>query len=188
MTPTVPTCPHCSLRSTRARNAPHTLTCVVVGTGGHVGTTLRAATDAPRMIRCCVDCLPRGRLMGRRHVEVATPPLALRRAEAAAALALSVETFDAHVRPELPVICVASVVTYPVTALQAWLARHEERPAATRSGGPHDRLHVHRAATDEPAAPAPARDARRCRPRRGHARPRPAPRRTVRAAGVRRDE
>jgi hypothetical protein len=68
--------------------------------------------------------------MGRRHVEVAVPPLALRRAEAAAALALSVETFDAHVRPELPVIRVAGVVAYPLSGLQAWLARHEERPAA----------------------------------------------------------
>jgi hypothetical protein len=68
--------------------------------------------------------------MGRRYVEVATPPLALRRAEAAAALGLSVETFDAHVRPNVPVTRVAGVCIYPLTGLQQWLARHEERPAA----------------------------------------------------------
>ncbi len=69
--------------------------------------------------------------MGRRHVEVAVPPLALRRAEAAAALGLSVETFDEHVRPDLPVIRVAGVVAYPVRGLHEWLERHEEQPAST---------------------------------------------------------
>ncbi|MGI8624511.1 MAG: hypothetical protein ACR2NB_13760 [Solirubrobacteraceae bacterium] len=70
--------------------------------------------------------------MGRRHVEVVVPPLALRRAEAAAALGLSVETFDDHVRPALPVVRISGVVVYPLSGLQAWLARHEERPAGDR--------------------------------------------------------
>jgi len=69
--------------------------------------------------------------MGRRHVEVPVPALALRRAESAAALGVSVETFDQHVRPELPVIRVAGVTAYPVSGLQAWLERHEEQPAST---------------------------------------------------------
>lgn len=71
--------------------------------------------------------------MGRRHVDVPVPALALRRAEAAAALGLSVETFDAHVRPDLPVVRVSGVITYPLSGLQQWLARHEEQPASTHT-------------------------------------------------------
>jgi hypothetical protein len=69
--------------------------------------------------------------MGRRHVEVPVPALALRRAEAAAALGVSVEVFDERIRPELPIIRVAAVVTFPVRGLQTWLDRHEEPPAST---------------------------------------------------------
>lgn len=46
--PTVPTCPQGSLRSTRARNAFHVLTCVAVGTSGHVGTGPPAANLTER--------------------------------------------------------------------------------------------------------------------------------------------
>lgn len=59
--------------------------------------------------------------MARRHVDVATPALALRRPEAAAALGLSVESFDRHVRPFIPVVRAGSVVVYPVVGLQGWL-------------------------------------------------------------------
>ncbi len=69
--------------------------------------------------------------MGRRHVDVPVIALALRRAEAAAALGLSVETFDEHVRPDLPVVRIGGVVAYPVRGLHSWLERHEEQPAST---------------------------------------------------------
>ena len=69
--------------------------------------------------------------MGRITVDVAVPPLALRRPQAAAALGVSVDVFDEHIRPDLPVIRVAGVVTYPVKGLQEWLESNEEQPAAT---------------------------------------------------------
>ena len=62
--------------------------------------------------------------MSRRRVDVPTPALALRRAEAAAALGLSVDLFDVHVRPHVPAARVAGVTTYPVAGLQAWLEQH----------------------------------------------------------------
>jgi hypothetical protein len=58
--------------------------------------------------------------MGRIHVDVPVPAIALRRPEAAAALGLSVETFDAHVRPNVPAVRTGSVTTYPVAGLVAW--------------------------------------------------------------------
>lgn len=63
--------------------------------------------------------------MGRRSVEVPVPAIALRRAEAAAALGLSVEGFDEHVRPHVPAIRAGSVVTYTVRGLLEWTARNE---------------------------------------------------------------
>jgi hypothetical protein len=62
--------------------------------------------------------------MGRAHVDVAVPALALRRAEAAAALGLSVETFDAHVRPYVPAVRAGSVTVYEVRGLRDWLTEH----------------------------------------------------------------
>jgi hypothetical protein len=59
--------------------------------------------------------------MGRRHVDVATPALALRRAEAAASMAMGVEHFDRYVRPYVPAVRTAGVTTYPVAGLQRWL-------------------------------------------------------------------
>jgi hypothetical protein len=58
--------------------------------------------------------------VGRIHVDVPVPAIALRRPEAAAALGLSVETFDAHVRPFVPAVRTGSVVTYTVAGLMAW--------------------------------------------------------------------
>jgi hypothetical protein len=59
--------------------------------------------------------------MGRVHVAVPVPALSLRRPEAAAALGLSVETFDTHVRPNVAAVRTGSVTTYPVAGLVAWL-------------------------------------------------------------------
>jgi hypothetical protein len=55
--------------------------------------------------------------------------LALRRESAAHALGVSEETFDAHVRPSLPVVRMGTVRVYPVAALERWLAEHAEAPA-----------------------------------------------------------
>jgi hypothetical protein len=48
---------------------------------------------------------------------------ALRRKEAAAALGISDEVFDEHVRSELPVVRLASVKVYPIAGIEAWLAK-----------------------------------------------------------------
>lgn len=58
------------------------------------------------------------------------PPrrLALRRDEVAAALGVSEETFDRHVRPSLPVARLGQVRVYPVAALEAWLAENSSAP------------------------------------------------------------
>lgn len=61
--------------------------------------------------------------MGRVRVDVPVPALALRRAEAAAACGVSVETFDEHVRPHVPVCRLGGVTVYPVAALNQFLAK-----------------------------------------------------------------
>ena len=55
-------------------------------------------------------------------------PLALRKADAAAACAVSEETFDRHIRPSLPVVRLGGVRIYPVEDLQQWLREHAESP------------------------------------------------------------
>jgi hypothetical protein len=60
--------------------------------------------------------------MGRVTIDVPVPALALRRAEAAAACGVSVETFDSHIRAHVPACRVGSVVTYPVDGLREFLA------------------------------------------------------------------
>jgi hypothetical protein len=50
--------------------------------------------------------------------------LALNQKDAAAALGLSVNTFKAHVRSELPRVYIGDAVRYPVTGLQAWLDKN----------------------------------------------------------------
>lgn len=59
--------------------------------------------------------------MSRPRVDVPVPALALRRAQAAAAVGVSLETFDAHVRPHLNVVRVGTVELYPVVELQRFL-------------------------------------------------------------------
>jgi hypothetical protein len=66
--------------------------------------------------------------VSRRRVDVPVPALALRRAEAAAALAVSQDTFDQHVRPHIGSAQVGGVTVYPVAELERWLLSHE-RPA-----------------------------------------------------------
>jgi hypothetical protein len=52
-----------------------------------------------------------------------TPALALRRAQAAAACGVSVEVFDAEIRPHVPAKRLGGkVVIYPVAGLAAFLA------------------------------------------------------------------
>jgi hypothetical protein len=67
--------------------------------------------------------------VSRQHVSVATPALALRRAEAAAALGVSVEVFDRHVRPYVPAVRVGGVVAYPVAGLTRWLEQNSSAVA-----------------------------------------------------------
>lgn len=50
--------------------------------------------------------------------------LALRREEAARALGMSVDHFDRHVRPSIPVVYCGELKLWPVRALERWL---EER-------------------------------------------------------------
>jgi hypothetical protein len=62
--------------------------------------------------------------VSRVKVDVPTPALALRRAEAAAAVGASVETFDEYVRPHVPCVRLGGVTVYPVAGLTAWLEQH----------------------------------------------------------------
>ncbi len=57
-------------------------------------------------------------------------PLAVRREAAADAIGVSVETFDKHIRPSLPVVRLGTVRVYPVAELERWLAEHADSPAA----------------------------------------------------------
>jgi len=73
--------------------------------------------------------------MSRPRIDVAVPALALRRAEAAASLGVSPETFDAHVRPYVPSVNCGTVVVYPVTGLQRFLADHHSYDGINGNGG-----------------------------------------------------
>jgi hypothetical protein len=61
--------------------------------------------------------------VSRPRVDVPVPALALRRPHAAAALGVSLEVFDAHVRPHIDAVRVGGVVVYPVESLQQFLGR-----------------------------------------------------------------
>jgi len=60
--------------------------------------------------------------MSRPALTVPTPALALRRAQAAAAVGVSLETFDREVRPFVAAKRLGSVTVYPVAALERFLA------------------------------------------------------------------
>ncbi len=59
--------------------------------------------------------------------------LALQRKDAAAALGISADSFDRHVRPELRVVYVGDRRLWPVAELQRWLAERAMMPGTTRS-------------------------------------------------------
>jgi hypothetical protein len=50
-------------------------------------------------------------------------PVAYQRAQAAAALGVSDDFFDRHIRGELPTVYVESLRLYPVSGLESWLAK-----------------------------------------------------------------
>lgn len=58
----------------------------------------------------------------------ASTRLALRKSEAAAALGLSDESFDAYVRPYVRVVRLGSLRLYPLSALEEFLEERAERP------------------------------------------------------------
>lgn len=65
--------------------------------------------------------------MARKHVDTAAlSPIAVDRAEAAAALGISVDVFDEHVRPHLPALRFGTKQVYPVAALQAYAVEHAD--------------------------------------------------------------
>lgn len=66
--------------------------------------------------------------MSAARVRRAVPRLALQRSEAAEALGMSVQHFDAHVRDELGVVYSGRLRLYPVSELQAWLDRSAISP------------------------------------------------------------
>jgi hypothetical protein len=66
--------------------------------------------------------------VSRPRIDVRVPALALRRAEAAAALGVSLELFDEHVRPYVPAGRLGSVTVYPVAGLAAWLDGQASAP------------------------------------------------------------
>lgn len=56
------------------------------------------------------------------------PRLALQRSEAAAALGMSAEHFDEHVKAHLPVVYSGRLRLYPIEGLQRWLEREAVIP------------------------------------------------------------
>ncbi len=66
-------------------------------------------------------------------VVATVPRLALRREEAAAALGVSDDHFDRHVRHELRAVRRGRVVLFPVAELEGWLSKNAAgTPAAER--------------------------------------------------------
>lgn len=59
------------------------------------------------------------------HITIA--PIALTKPQAAAALGVSVDSFERHIQPDLPVIRRGRLRLFPVAALQAWAATNAER-------------------------------------------------------------
>jgi len=72
-------------------------------------------------------------------------PLAYQRKHAAAALDVSVDTFDRRIRPDLRCVYIGDTRLYPVTELQRWLAQeaaipvvcvpHTKRPRTVDAAG-----------------------------------------------------
>lgn len=66
------------------------------------------------------------------QADMAVPRVALTRAEAAASLGLSVNSFERHVQPHLRLIRPGKVRLVPVTELTRWVERNAE---AVTAGG-----------------------------------------------------
>jgi len=60
--------------------------------------------------------------------QASSPRLALRKSEAAAALGLSDESFDRHVRPSLRCVRIGSTRVYAVAELERWLDERATAP------------------------------------------------------------
>ncbi len=64
----------------------------------------------------------------RARVAAGGPPrLALTRSEAAAALGMSINSFERHVQPELRVVRRGKLRLFPVAELERWLRENSER-------------------------------------------------------------
>ncbi len=67
------------------------------------------------------------------NVVTSVPRLALRREEAAAALGVSADHFDHHVRHEVRAVRRGRVALYPVAELEGWLSKNAAgTPASDR--------------------------------------------------------
>jgi predicted DNA-binding transcriptional regulator AlpA len=60
-------------------------------------------------------------------ITATVPRLALRREEARAAIGVSPDHFDAHIRHELRAVRRGRVVVYPVSEIEAWLEKNAAR-------------------------------------------------------------
>jgi hypothetical protein len=73
------------------------------------------------------------RSMARRKIERTIPRVTLTRPEAAAALGMSIDHFDRHVRPTLRVVQTGALNLWPVKELEKWAEREAQmelgRPA-----------------------------------------------------------
>jgi hypothetical protein len=67
------------------------------------------------------------------RVSASQPRLALRKPEAAAALGMSVDSFERYVLPEIRVVRQGSLVLVPVVELERWLERAAARTIETAS-------------------------------------------------------
>jgi hypothetical protein len=72
-----------------------------------------------------VDCLEEGRSAAVSGVRIKPiVPVSYQRAQAAAALGVSDDFFDAHIKHSLKTVYIQSLRLYPVTGLQAWVDKH----------------------------------------------------------------
>ncbi len=90
----------------------------------------RPALGGERLIRGGGD---RSHEVGARPWTVGSK-LALRRGEVLKALGISEETFDRHVRPNLPVVRLGTVRLYPIDGLDRFLAGRARTPAEEIGG------------------------------------------------------
>jgi predicted DNA-binding transcriptional regulator AlpA len=60
-------------------------------------------------------------------ITATVPRLALRREEASAAIGVSPDHFDAHIRHGLRAVRRGRVVVYPVSEIEAWLEKNAAR-------------------------------------------------------------